>query len=72
MFVYISTVLAFCKLKQKGTEPLQEILLYSALLLSYEYRFNYTWEPWLCFLLLSQKCGNEFQLLLKNIATVLL
>lgn len=41
-------------------------VLWCSLWLSDEYQFNYTWEPWLSFLLLSQKCGNEFQLLLKN------
>lgn len=41
-------------------------VLWCSLWLSDEYQFNYTWEPWLSFLLLNQKCGNEFQLLLKN------
>lgn len=41
-------------------------VLWYSLLLNDEYQFDYTWEPWLCFLLLSQKCGNEFHLLLKN------
>lgn len=41
-------------------------VLWCSLWLNDEYQFNYTWERWLSFLLLSQKSGNEFQLLLRN------
>lgn len=41
-------------------------VLWCSLWLNDEYQFNYTWERWLSFLLLSHKSGNEFQLLLRN------